>query len=154
MIGPIVTRGYGSFGTATLVVTRGYVSSDAPPVVTDRNAGGWEYARLGRRRTEEELREARIRFGVIPLSDAAIAVTQAVAAQERAVTSVDTQAKLSAARAGLEAEESFRRVYQAVYEDMLREDAAELFRIEIEKLKEMQQQAKRRKAAMLLLLLN
>lgn len=30
-IGPIVTRGYGSFGTVNLVVTRGYGASATPP---------------------------------------------------------------------------------------------------------------------------
>ncbi len=33
-IGPVVTRGYGSFGSVNLVVTRGYSASAAPVVET------------------------------------------------------------------------------------------------------------------------
>lgn len=40
-IGPVVTRGFGTFGTVNLVVTRGYAASSTPVVVTrDPGSGG------------------------------------------------------------------------------------------------------------------
>lgn len=49
-IGPIVTRGYGDFGTVNLVVTRGYASgSPVPPATVDYQSDG-----KGRHRKKRE----------------------------------------------------------------------------------------------------
>lgn len=47
-IGPVVTRGFGTFGNVNLVVTRGYVASSTPPPVvvataTQGSGGGYHY---------------------------------------------------------------------------------------------------------------
>jgi hypothetical protein len=133
--------------SAGLIITLGFGTDGAQPS-TD-TSGGYEYAlHAPRRRTDEEVREARIRFGVLSLPEAQTPIVAAIAAKARAVFASDVPAKLAAARAQMEAEEAYKRIYQAVYEDVQREDLAELFRLEIAaKLK-----MKRRRAAMLLLL--
>lgn len=121
-------------------------------VAEETYSGGYEYAnRAPRRRTDDEIREARVRFGVLEALPAAAApVAAALEAKSRALASVDTTAKLAAARAQMEAEEAYKRIYQAVYEDIRREDLAELFRLEVAE----KQKLRRRRAAMLLLTVN
>lgn len=67
--GAILTLGFGTFGGVGLLPTLGYGTSATPPtpVVVVPTSGGFEIGRLGpRRRTPEDIRQARVRFGVIP----------------------------------------------------------------------------------------
>jgi hypothetical protein len=51
-----------------------------PPAVTETFSGGWEYARRSRKRLEEELREEREQWGILPKAAqivAAVAIRQA-----------------------------------------------------------------------------
>jgi len=69
LIGAVLTLGLGSFGSVNKLPTLGYgAGAPAPPVVPSGGAhytGGWVDLPTGRR-TKEEIRESRERFGVIP----------------------------------------------------------------------------------------
>lgn len=86
-IGPVVTRGYGSFGGIHLLVTRGYVAGEAAPAsATDAYAEqGWAArdfytpywmglapAHEVMRRAAQRARETRIAWGIIPADAAAV----------------------------------------------------------------------------------
>lgn len=75
----------------------------APPVVvTDQPSGGFEYARLGpRRRTDEDIRRDRERFG-IPRRDAQI--IEDVALRQAADYRLDAEQKAQELRAELKAQ--------------------------------------------------
>lgn len=100
------------------------------------------------RKLREQVEAQRIELGIIPSPEAQQAVSEAVIAQERAISSVDIEAKLTAARAQMEAEEMFANVYGSVRGDLERERLSELFRMEVER----ERLAKRRKAVLMLLL--
>lgn len=155
-VGAILTLGFGQFGSVNLLPTLGYGDSVTPPTppVSDRGATpGWPLdKRLSWEELDRKLRaqvEAqRIELGITTLPEAQQAVSEAVIAQERAQSSVDIEAKLTAARAQMEAEEMFANVYGSVRGDLERERLSELFRMEVER----ERLAKRRKAVLMLLL--
>lgn len=81
---------------------KGASDAAAPVVVTDQPSGGFEYARLGpRRRTDEDIRRDRERFG-IPRRDAQI--IEDVALRQAADYRLDAEQKAQELRAELKAQ--------------------------------------------------
>lgn len=143
----------GSWGTSWALSWTREIPVPPPPVDTVSATPGWppdprmsweELDRLLRQQVEAQ----RIELGIKPRPEAQRAVTEAVIAQERAISSVDTEAKLTAARAQMEAEEMYAGVYGRVRGEMERERLSELFRMEVER----ERLAKRRKMVLMLLL--
>lgn len=120
-----------------------------PPVDAFRATPGWPLdPPLTLEEIDRRVREQRMDLGIIPRPEAREAVVEAVAAQERAVSSVDLEAKLTAATAQMEAEETYASVYGRVRGEMERERLSELFRLEVER----EKLAKRRRVVLMLLL--
>lgn len=138
----------GSWGTSWALSWTREIPTPPPPVDAFRATPGCPLdPPLSMEELDRLIREQRMDLGILPRPEAREAVQEAVIAQQRAVSSVDTESKLSAARAQLEAEETFANVYGAVRGDLERERLSELFRVEVER-----ERARRRKVAIMLLL--
>jgi hypothetical protein len=140
----VISLGLGSWGSTSLVLTLGYGSgvaqttgnafacgtfdpdtfdTDCP---TETPSGGFEYARLGpRRRTQEEIRRERERFG-IPQRDAII--IEDVALRQAADFRLDEEQKAQELRAELKLQ---RIEMRAVHLSALNERREAVIREEI-----------------------
>ena len=80
-----------------------YQGSDDAVASPERFAGGWEYARRGRRRAEEELRGDRERWGILPaaakvISALAISQADALPSDETQLAELERELELAGVR--------------------------------------------------------
>lgn len=147
-IATVITGGYGTFGTVSLVITDGY-SGGAPVAGGDVYSGGYPYGGYPgfkkRRRSIEEVeaereaivRRQRIEWGILPP-----AAVQAV--DSAAVASHEISRKI-AAEGGVEhdiarelavmarAEREYAELLRTVYEGLMAEQMRQLWRLEVER---------------------